>query len=314
MNIDKVRSFFPHIKKDIFFLNHAARGPLCTPVINSLNKAIEEQSSERIDDYQSFLQTMEATRNLIGKMLNTQTDRIGFLDNTTNGINVVANGIKWKKGDRILLNDLEFPANVYPFLNLRNEGVEVDFVKSQDGIISAEKIIEAIKPKTKLLSISYVQFLSGYRVNLEEIGIVCRERGIIFSVDAIQALGAVNLDVEKCKVDFLSCGAQKWLLGLQGFAFIFIAKHLQEVMQPKNIGWLSVEDAWNLLHYDLHLKKSALAFQGGTVNNLGVYALHSALELFIEFGLNNIESNIISNSKYVSQRLINWVTLLRFLI
>lgn len=303
MNLHDVRELFPHIKRNIIYLNHASRGPLCTPVIDSINLAIAEQSTERIDDYPSFLNLMQETRELLSKLINCDADRIAFLDNTTNAINVIANGMNWKRGDRILLNDIEFPANVYPFLNLQNEGVEVDFVKSDSGVISAEKIIEAIKPSTKLISISAVQFLSGYRVELELIGNVCKEKNIIFSVDAIQALGAVQLDVKKCNIDFLACGSQKWMLGLQGFAFIYAAKHLQETMHPKNIGWLSVEDAWNLLHYDLKLKNSALAFQGGTINNFGVYALNSALKLFFDFGIDNIESNVINNSKYVIQKL-----------
>lgn len=303
MNIQNVRELFPHIKRNIIYLNHASRGPLCTPVINSINLAIAEQSTERIDDHPSFLNLMQETRELLSKMINVDSDRIAFLDNTTNAINVIANGIKWKRGDRILLNNTEFPANVYPFLNLQSEGVEVDFVKSENGIVSAENIIESIKPATKLISVSYVQFLSGYRINLEAIGKVCRQKNIIFSVDAIQALGAVKLDAQKCNIDFLACGSQKWLLGLQGLSFIFVAKHLQETMQPKNIGWLSVEDAWNLLHYNLKLKNSALAFQGGTINNFGVYALNSALKLFFDYGLDNIEANVINNSNYLIQRL-----------
>lgn len=303
MNLQNVRELFPHIKRNIIYLNHASRGPLCTPVIDSINLAIAEQSTERIDDYPSFLNIMVETRELLSKMINGDSDRIAFLDNTTNAINVIANGINWKRGDRILLNDIEFPANVYPFLNLKSEGVGVDFVKSENGIVSAEKIIEAIKPSTKLISISAVQFLSGYRVDMELIGEICKEKNIIFSVDAIQALGAVQIDIKKCNIDFLACGSQKWMLGLQGFAFIYVAKHLQETMQPKNIGWLSVEDAWNLLHYNLKLKNSALAFQGGTVNNFGVYALNSALKLFFDYGFDNIESNVIRNSKYVIQKL-----------
>jgi len=303
MNLQNVRELFPHINRNIIYLNHASRGPLCTPVIDSINNAITEQSSERIDDYPSFLDIMAETRELLSKMINSDSDRIAFLDNTTNAINVLANGINWKRGDRILLNDIEFPANVYPFLNLKNEGVEVDFVKSDKGVISAEKIIEAIKPSTKLISISAVQFLSGYRVDMELIGKVCKEKNIIFSIDAIQGLGAVQIDVKKCNIDFLACGSQKWLLGIQGFAFIYVAKHLQETMQPKNIGWLSVEDAWNLLNFDLKLKVSALAFQGGTINNFGLYALNSSLKLFFDYGLDNIESGVVSNSKYVIQKL-----------
>jgi selenocysteine lyase/cysteine desulfurase len=113
-------------------------------------------------------------------MINTLPDRIAFLDNTSNGLNIIAQGIKWEHGDRIILNDIEFPSNVYPFLNLRAQGVEIDFVKSRNGIVRSEDIISAIKPTTKLISISSVQFLSGYRADLEMIGEICKKNNIIF--------------------------------------------------------------------------------------------------------------------------------------
>ncbi len=194
-------------------------------------------------------------------MINCNADRIAFVDNTSNGLNILAQSIDWKKGDRILLNDIEFPANVYPFLNLKRLGVEVDFVKSENGIVTSDQIINSIKPETKLVSVSFVQFLSGYKIDLEKIGKYCRTNDIIFCVDGIQGIGAMRIDVKKCKIDFLSCGTQKWLLGMQGLAFIFVDEDFQKKMIPANVGWLSVENAWNLLDYKLDLKLQQMFFK-----------------------------------------------------
>ncbi len=225
-------------------------------------------------------------------------DRIAFVDNTTNGLNILAQGIQWKKGDRILLNDIEFPANVYPFLNLERDGVAIDFVKSHDGIVTADDIIENVKPATKLISVSQVQFLTGYRIDLQKLGEFCKENKIIFCVDAIQGLGAIGLDIQKDNIDYISCGTQKWLMGLQGLGFIYISKNLQEKLIPKYAGWQSVKNAWNLLDYKLTLKENADTLQTGTVNTIGIYALNASLKLFSEFGNDEIEETVISNSKY----------------
>ncbi len=149
-----------------------------------------------------------------------------------------------------------------------------------------------------MISISFVQFLSGYRIDLEKIGKVCREKGIIFCVDSIQGLGALRLDVEKFNIDYLANGTQKWMLGLQGLAFIYVRKELQEKMKSAPIGWLAVKDAWNLLDFDLTTKETAERFQPGTLNNLGVYAFNSSMKLFKEFGFDEIENQVLSNSKY----------------
>lgn len=299
MNVLNARDKFPYLKHGTIYFNHASMGPISTLVREKLNELLFEKSETEIDNYKKFLSTADETKSLLAKLINTSPDRIAFVDNTSNGVNILAQGIKWKRGDRILLNDLEFPANVYPFLNLISEGVEIDFVKSHDGIVSAEDIVESIKPATRLVSVSQVQFLTGYRIDLAAVGKVCREKGIIFSVDAIQGLGAVQLDVQKDCVDFISCGTQKWLLGLQGFAFIYLTEDLQNRIQQKYVGWTSVKQAWSLLDYNLQLKKSAESFQNGTINFLGVYALNTSLKFLNEFGFESIEKNVIENSLYL---------------
>jgi len=301
--IEKARSYFPYLKNGIIYFNHASTGPISIKVKERIESFLKERSEEKIDDYCAFKDVEEETRLLIGEMISCNEDRIAFLDNTTNGIIWLARGIDWKLGDRIILNDVEFPANVYPFLQLKEKGVEIDFIKSSNGIVTAEEIINAIQPRTKLISVSFVQFLSGYRIDLEKIGKVCKEKGIIFSVDAIQGLCAVRLNVEKFNIDFLSSGTQKWLLGLQGFAFIYVRKELQDKMKSAPIGWLAVKDAWNLLDFDLTTKETAERFQPGTLNNLGIYAFNSSMKLFNEFGFDEIEKQVLSNSKYFIEEL-----------
>ena len=297
-NPDELREDFPHLKSGQIYFNHASCGPMSNPVRIALENLIKHKSKDEINNYSKLVSIASETKKILAEMINCSPDRIAFVDNTTNGINILAQGIKLNKGDRILLNDAEFPANIYPFLNLKSEGIEIDFVNSENGIVTAEDVINSIKPETKLVAISIVQFLSGYRVDLEVIGNYCRQKNIIFSVDGIQGLGAITLDVEKCGIDFLSCGTQKWLLGLEGMAFVYVNKSLQEKIKVTNAGWLAVKDAWNLLDYNLEFRNSASRFQPGTINTFGVYALNASLSLFKKYGFKEIEKSVILNSEH----------------
>lgn len=301
--IEEARSLFPHTNNGMIYFNHASTGPMSKPVIEALNEYIKLRSEEKIDDYKKLLKLTKESKILLGGLINSEPGRIAFTQNTSAGINIIAQGIHWKKGDEILLNNIEFPANVYPFLNLKDYGVNVKFIEADNGIVTADDLINAITPSTKLISVSYVQFLSGYRIELEKLGKVCREKGIILSVDAIQGIGALSIDVKKCNIDFISCGTQKWLLGLQGMGFIYVNEDLQNKMKTIPVGWLSVENAWDFTTYDFNLKKTANRFQGGTLNAAGIYALHSALGVFNRYGFNEIEETVLNNTNYFINQL-----------
>lgn len=303
MEISRSREFYPYLKTGKIYFNHAAISPLSTKVLEKINEYLIQRSETTIETYGVFMKTLAETKEKLASLINTESDRIAFVDNTSNGLNIVAQGIEWNSGDRIILNDIEFPSNIYPYLNLKKHGVEIDFVKSQNGKVTAEDVIKMIKPSTKLISISSVQFLSGYRCDLDLIGEVCKSKGIVFSVDAIQSLGATNLDIQKSKIDFLACGTQKWLMALMGLAFIYISEELQDKLSHRYAGWLSVEDPWNLLNYDLKFRKTAEAFQNGTISAIGVTALNASLDFFNEFGYDKIENTIIDNSKYLINKL-----------
>jgi len=304
MEISEVRKLFPHLEKGIIYFNHASASPLSLRVQEEIRNYIYNQSVYRIDDVPLMVKESNKAKKLFASLINSTPDRIAYTDNTSNGLNILAQGIKWKRGDRILLNDIEFPANVYPFLNLKNKGVEIDFAKSENKIVDAETIIENIKPETRLVSVSQVQFLSGYRVDLRKIGKVCKERNIIFCVDAAQGLGAVRLDVKKENIDFISCGSQKWLMGLQGFGFIYVSEELQQNMEPAFIGWLSNKSPLkNILDYKINLRKTADCFENGTTSLIGAYALSASLSLFSDFGFDNVEQKVLDNTTYFISRL-----------
>lgn len=303
--IDKIeaRKHFPYLQSGKIYFNHASIGPIPDPVKKTIDDYLEVRNSGGIEDYQKMIDTTNRARVRIGKMLNAPAKQIAFTDSVSNGMSILANGIQWETGDRILLNDLEFPSNVYPFLNLKKRGVEIDFVKNKYGKIYFEDIGAAITDKTKLISISLVQFLTGQKTPVKEIGELCREKNILFSVDAIQAAGNVNIDVKKSNIDFLVGGAHKWLMALQGVSYFYLSESLLNSIDQKFVGWTSVKNAWSLLNYNLDLKEDASRFMNGTLNAIGITALESSLKFFESFGYDKIEKSILKNTRYFLEEL-----------
>jgi selenocysteine lyase/cysteine desulfurase len=201
------------------------------------------------------------------------------------------------------LNDIEFPANVYPYHRLKKQGVELDIIQSVGGKITPAMIEHALTPKTRVVAISAVQFLSGYRADLEAIGKLCRSRGIWFVVDGIQALGAIKLDVQNMCIDALSTGGQKWLMAPHGIGFLYLTEELQSAIDQQHLGWLSVNDPWQFFQYDQPLAPSARRYEGGSLNVPGIIGMQAALETLLEFGTEAIESHILAITKTLMDQL-----------
>lgn len=305
MNIEEIRSEFDYLKNNKIYFNHAAIGPLSNKVVERINKFVELRSTGEIENYPSLLSAQKSVKRKLSKIFNVKPERFAFIDSVSNGFNILAQGIEWKTGDRVILNDIEFPANVYPFLNLKTLGVEIDFVQSRNGRIDVKDIESLLTPRTRLLSISAVQFLSGFRADLNEIGRLCKSHNIIFSVDAIQAAGAVNIDIKKSNIDFLCGGSHKWFMGLQGASYFYLTEELQSMLKQKFVGWLSVENSWNFTDYKLDFLKTAERFQNGSTNVIGFIAFDETLNLFESIGIDEIEKNILENSEYLMNGLDN---------
>lgn len=246
-----------------------------------------------IDVYPSAQRSVERTKQNLGRLINAAPQRIGFVANTSEGLNILANGIDWKAGDRILLNDIEFPTNVVPFLNCKRFGVEIDFVRSVRGEIRTEDIERMITPRTRLLSISFVQFLSGFKADLRTIGSLCKKHKIIFCVDSIQGLGASPLDVAEAQIDFLSNGGNKWLMGMMGLGFMYLTEELQARITQAHIGWTSNRNFFgDFFTYRMDPDPSARRYENGTQNYCAIAALEESTSTLLEVGIDRIEVHL----------------------
>jgi selenocysteine lyase/cysteine desulfurase len=300
----RARALFPHIALGKIYLNHAATSPLSTRVVEAMTAHLQERSSGSIDSYWTDLPKKEECREFVQKLINAESpERIAFTANTSDAINVIASGIPWKSGDRVLLNDMEFPANVYPYLHLCRLGVEIDRIRCASGKITPEMIEAVLTPRTRLFALSAVQFLSGYRADLAAIGELCRQCDIFFVVDGIQAVGAIHIDVQAMKIDALAAGCQKWQMGPHGTGFLYLTEALQSRLQQQYLGWLAVRDPWDFFNFDQPPAASARRYEGGTVNFPGIMGMHAALATLLEFGMDKIESQILALTQILTDEL-----------
>ncbi|MBN2430755.1 MAG: aminotransferase class V-fold PLP-dependent enzyme [Acidobacteria bacterium] len=190
------RQAFPAYSQGIY-VNHAAVSPAAVFVRQRMMDFWQRRANFPVDIYPELQEGQLHFKEQIARMIHAEgAENIACVENTSTGLNMVAGGLEWKAGDRILLNTMEFPANVYPFLNLQRQGVMVDFINPEAGGLTLDRIVERVQPRTRLISISFVQFLNGFRADLAALGRFCRAQGIHLVVDAIQGTGAIPLDVQ----------------------------------------------------------------------------------------------------------------------
>lgn len=306
-NPDEVRKLFPFLKQGTCYLNHAAISPLSTRVTDAVKKRLDIRSGGSIEAFDRDKPVIDDCRAQIARLINAESaDRIAFVPNTSSGLNIIANGLNWSPGDQILIGDVEFPTNVYPFLNLQRHGVDATLIPNKNGFITAGMIEKATTPKTRLITISTVQFLSGYRADIQRIGEWCKKHDIWFVVDGIQAVGAVEMDVVSENVDALCAGSHKWQMGPQGLGFLYVNEKMQEAIQPPNAGWLSVTAPWELLDYNLEFLPTAMRYELGTMNANGIVGYHAALKLLNEIGIRNIETRILDLTGRILSEFTHW--------
>lgn len=293
MDLSSYRSLFPYLENGTIYFNHAATSPLSTRVVEAMQRHLNERSAGPVDTYFADLKVVDGLRSSVARLINaTSSDRIAFCLNTSDAINLIAAAYPWRPGDRILTNDLEFPANVYPYLNLRTKGVHVDTLSCPDGRVSVDAVERALTTSTRMVAISAVQFLSGYRADLRAIGALCRARNVKLVVDGIQAVGAVPVDVQASAIDALACGAQKWMMSPHGTGFVFLSEDLQGMLRQQYLGWLSVADPWNFHDHEQSLAASARRYEGGTLNYPGLMGMRAAVDMLLEVGTEAIERQL----------------------
>jgi cysteine desulfurase / selenocysteine lyase len=293
MDLDQIRSQFP-ITTRYTYLNHSSIGPLSIPVQQAIAEAVSYQAdgSEGNDLMKARIPGLKER---IAKLINASTDEIALVRNTVEGLSTVASGILWNEGDNVVTDDIEFPANMYPWLNQESRyGVKTKQVPARDGKVLAEDLIAACDEHTRIISVSFVQFSNGYRADMERIGAFCRERDILFCVDAIQGLGALQMDVRKYNIDFLAAGSHKWLMGPVGIGFLYLRKDRQADLWPAEVGHLGVlQNTDKYTEYNLTFRDSAEKFEGGVPNYTGVFGFDESLKLFHGVGPAAIEERVL---------------------
>jgi cysteine desulfurase / selenocysteine lyase len=301
----RFRSFFPHTERGQIYMNHASISPLSVMVRDAMQAFIEERNTGPVEHFEKWMGNVKEVREKISRFIHAAgPDRITFTSNTSDGLSAIAEGFTWKEGDEIILNTEEFPSNIQPFRVLEKLGVRMVYVSPEaNGIIPPEKLEDAITDRTKMLSISAVQYLSGFKADLEAIGETCRRNNLFFVVDGIQGLGAADINVQACKIDALATGGHKWLMSPMGTGFLYISERIEPYMAPAKTGWLSVEDPWKLRQFDQPWKPLPQHLETGTYNIIGLIGMNAAMNIFLDIGINTISTQIEELATHLIQRL-----------
>jgi cysteine desulfurase/selenocysteine lyase len=278
-NLSQYRDRFP-AADTLIYLNHAAVAPLVRPAAEAMKWLADDCLVHGSLHYSQWMETYENLRVGAAKLVNGSPSEIAIVKNTSEGIATIAMGIDWRRGDHIVAFTEEFPANQYPWRRLESRGVSIKWLSVTDPL---EKIDEAAKG-ARLLTISFVQYLTGYRVNLEAIGAICRTRGVIYFVDAIQGLGAFPVDVQAANIDALAADGHKWLLGPEGCGILYISSRLQDQVEPAGFGWTNVAGYNDYGARDMALRPDAGRYECGTLNTIGCYGLRASIDFLLEVG------------------------------
>lgn len=295
------RANFPVTRRWAFF-DHAAVAPLPAPAVIALADYAQSLAENGIAAVGSWAARIREVRALAARLLNADVDEVAFVKNTSDGINWVAEGYPWRSGDNVVLAAEEYPSNVYPWMNQAHRGVEVRFVPSRGSRIVIDDIRDAINDRTRLVSLSFVEFASGFCNDLQAIGSLCRERGIHFFVDAIQGLGVLPLDVKALPIDFLAADSHKWLLGPEGIGLFWIRRELIDRLHPIGVGWNSVVDCYNFSKIDFRLKPGAERWEGGAPNVAGIHAMGASLQLLLDIGIPEVQHRVFELTDYLCER------------
>lgn len=287
------RNQFPHIQKGVCYLNHAAQSPLPETTVRAMHEHLLERHSGSLVTYERNMALKQECRERVARLIHAPSpELISFVTNTSEGLNHVTSGLQWHPGDEIILNNIEFPSNVHPYLKLQSQGVRCVFVDASDGTIPVERLEQAITPRTRAIAISAVQYLSGYFADMEAIGALCRDRGLLFFVDGIQAAGVVPVDVQRWQADAFATGSLKWLMGPTGIGFLYLSERLCSELKTPSPGWLSVEDPWDLRNYDQPVRSGADRYEGGVLNMPGICGLNASVTLLMNTGIESIYHNV----------------------
>ena len=294
-DVQEMRQLFFPITRHTIYLNHAANGPLPGPVARTLHTYVDDTSNFGNINFARWTVYEQGAHRRLASLIHVRPDQVALIASTGEGLMNIANGLRWQPGDTIISAECEFPSNIYPWLNLQEQGVQVHLVAMRNNRIAVEDVLASITERTRLVSLGLVEFSTGFRSDIATIARYCHERGIICGIDAIQALGALDIDVQELGIDYLAAAAHKWLLGPQTTGILYISDALLAQMHVPRRGWFSVETPFDFFNYEQPLKAGAARFEHSSPNRLPIVGLDAALGIFesIDGGMQAVEQRIL---------------------
>lgn len=291
-DLARYRALFPVCRKHVY-LNNASVAPPSVRVRDAAIAWLDDAVDNAVVNERAWEERSEATRRAAGALVGAGPDAITFVRSTSHGLGMLAEGIAWEPGDEVCVaTSIEYPSNVYPWQHLASRGVVVREIEPVRGGVTAERVRDVMSPRTRLVSVSSVQYATGHATDLEAIGALCAERNAFFAVDAIQSLGAFPLDVGRARIDFLTADSHKWLLGINGIGLAYVGPQLLPALRPVLVGWKSTVGAWNFDRASFDLRSDAAKLEEGSPSYVGLYALGAALDLLHEVGVPRIATRI----------------------
>jgi cysteine desulfurase / selenocysteine lyase len=288
-NEEKRQATFPICRNKIF-MAHAAVTALPRFVADAIIRFTEE-SAANFENFAGLLKSIQEARTSAASLIGSSPDEIALIGPTSLGLSLFANGIDWQPGDEVICYLDDYPANVYPWLNLRSRGVTVRLLRpAETGALTPDLVAEALTPKTKLVALASCNFLSGYRIDLSAIGKLLREKEILFSVDAIQSLGAFPTTVEY--VDFLSADAHKWMLGPLSIGIVYVRKECFELCRPTLLGSWNVKAPGFVAQEEIEFQPTAQRYEPGAMNVMGIFGMKAAIDVLLEIGIARVAERI----------------------
>ncbi len=298
---DEIREAqFPVVRNWAYF-DHAAVAPLPRRSGEALREWAGFQERDGVVGWPEQGRRLEAIRDRVAGLINADRGEIAFINSTTHGIGLIAEGYPWRAGDSVVIPSDEYPSNLLPWMNLASRGVSVRQVPSREGRIWLEDLVAAFDRSTRVLAISHVEFATGFRNDLDALTEVCRGRDIALFVDAIQGLGPHRIDVRKTPIDFLAADGHKWLLGPEGAGFLFVRRDWIDRLRAVGVGWHSVVGSYNAAEVELKLKPTAERWEGGSFSMPGLQAFGASVDLFHEWGLDAVSRRILDRAEAVRE-------------
>ncbi|PHS69858.1 MAG: aminotransferase [Cycloclasticus sp.] len=289
-----------NLDDEVMYLNHAAVAPWPVRTERAVNEFCRENVTIGSKKYANWLKVEARLKKQIAELINAcSVDEIALVKNTSEALSFVAYGLDWNKGDNIVSSDEEFPSNMIPWESLANQGVTVKKTPLKNVSDPTAELINQIDGNTRLLTISSVQYASGLRVDLERLGEVCRQKNVLFCIDAIQSIGAFEFDVQRYQADFVMADGHKWLLGPEGLGFFYCRQASLNKLKLTQFGWHMVEDMGNYDATTWEETTTARRFECGSPNMLSIHALSASIGLLLGVGMETVAKNVVERGQYV---------------